>query len=1194
MSARFRRSRHPVAISRCVFVVAGLAFLAAVVVAVPALAAAPTLTVDAVTTHTITTAEATGTITTDSEANGGAEAFWFFEYTESGKEEWVFGPQAFSRTVPVGTTARPVEEELSGLKASTSYEVRMAAYPFSGGETFSAPSAPFTTSPASNEPALALEPAGEISYTTAHVAGTVDPEGGNLDGPGHPVPISWALETNREGEGWNPVGTGTIEGAPAEESKPIAVEASLAGLHPGSAYAFRLRATYAGEAAVSGEGTLTTKSLPAPTVSIEPHGLVTATSVELSGHIDPNAPAGNPAAANVNWRFECEPQGCPGVEGQIAAGAANEPVGGTADGLLPGVHYEVKLVAENAAGPVQSTSDSFTTPVIAPAVTTGSPVHVGLTEATLEGELNPGGAETHYFFEYGTTTAYGNSTPVQSISEELDSTHPVEAQLTGLDPHLGYHYRLVASNPVEEVRGEDQPFHTFAASAGGGCANEAFRTGASAALPDCRAYELVDDPATMGSGQIYVPESRSPEEEYWNGIPTTRPFQVSTLGNRIAYIGDNSLTGGSGETGAALGEEYVAVRGQQGGWSNSVLQPPGRPSVIYQGFSPSLSVGILQAGSGAELASEGPLSPDAPGENRPVLYAHPTSGAAYGPLYRSPISFHRLVRSSISDLELGSSRFLQAGKAGAERVAFAGASSDFHDLVFEANDSLLAAGQPHAAELASAAQAEVAAVENLDFLYDSVEGHLALVDVTPGGTVEPGATFGGLPLGSAEANAPDFDHAISADGERIYWTANASGRIYLRKDPAAAEECGLPGEPGKACTIPVSAGAAHYWAASVDGRYALYTEAGRLLRFDAETETSTELAAGTEVEGIIGASESGETIYFVARGDLTGPEKNGHGEGAVSGEDNLYVLRGGQAPHFIARLSPQDGNSVEGFQSGQRNFTEYGDWMTGTQTRTAAVSADGESLVFMSDRSLTGAPNRGTDQVYIYNGKDGELDCASCSPTGEPPSGVSLLPLSWSQLSQYQWMSEDGNRVFFDSYNRLSPADHNSAQDVYEWEREGSGGSGGCTSAEAVEGGCVHLLSGGSSEYDSWFVGAGADGSDAFIVTRAHLSAADTDERMDLYDARVGAEPTTPTAVCEGREECKRNEAAPPGYASPPSSSFHGPGNPAPARCAKGKVRKMGKCVKKHQQKKHKKKHHKKSAHDKKQKRTGSKNGGHR
>ena len=144
--------------------------------------------------------------------------------------------------------------------------------------------------------------------------------------------------------------------------------------------------------------------------------------------------------------------------------------------------------------------------------------------------------------------------------------------------------------------------------------------------------------------------------------------------------------------------------------------------------------------------------------------------------------------------------------------------------------------------------------------------------------------------------------------------------------------------------------------------------------------------------------------------------------------------------------------------------------------RTAAVTAGGSGVVFMSSHDLPavgfpkGYPGGGADEVYMYESAGNKLFCVSCSSSGEPRGGITaFLPINWSDVHLPEWVADEGNRVFFSSNVQLVPQDTNGRRDVYEWEREGAGG---CVAGSGVNGGCVYLLSGGTSEADSWFIGA--------------------------------------------------------------------------------------------------------------------------
>jgi hypothetical protein len=90
-----------------------------------------------------------------------------------------------------------------------------------------------------------------------------------------------------------------------------------------------------------------------------------------------------------------------------------------------------------------------------PTVATGSVSHVQATSATLLGAVNPRGAVTSYYFQYGATIAYGKQTTPASLP--AGSLRVKVGQVAvGMLP--GYHYRLVASNEKGQKLGKDKTF----------------------------------------------------------------------------------------------------------------------------------------------------------------------------------------------------------------------------------------------------------------------------------------------------------------------------------------------------------------------------------------------------------------------------------------------------------------------------------------------------------------------------------------------------------------------------------------------------------------------------------------------------------------------------------------------------------------------------------------------------------------
>ncbi len=95
----------------------------------------------------------------------------------------------------------------------------------------------------------------------------------------------------------------------------------------------------------------------------------------------------------------------------------------------------------------------------APTVATWPVQEVGSGRATLHGYVSPHGIATSYWFEYGTTTAYGASAPVPegSVGESGQAVAETVGELQG---ETVYHYRLVARNADGTTYGPDYAFST--------------------------------------------------------------------------------------------------------------------------------------------------------------------------------------------------------------------------------------------------------------------------------------------------------------------------------------------------------------------------------------------------------------------------------------------------------------------------------------------------------------------------------------------------------------------------------------------------------------------------------------------------------------------------------------------------------------------------------------------------------------
>jgi len=920
-----------------------------------------------------------------------------------------------------------------------------------------------------------------------------------------------------------------------------AVSETLQGLSPDTEYTVCLlvRNGIKGEEAVSAAATFTTSSLLEAPVLREPASAVTATTATFEGELNPGG-----ATGALSYQLDYN------TNGTCTGGKNTTPVevieasqllvhGVEATELEPNETYTFCLVETNVfSEEVHGNEVSLQTGHQAPTITGASVMNITSTGATLSAEIYPHGEVTTYRVEYGTTNTYGSSTPEASISAQHGPAS-IQAQLTELIPNSEYYYRIVANNGTGGEQSSDAIFMTGETAAVG-----------SQGLPDDRAFEMVTPPDNEDAN-VYVPAAE--EASVSEGVATHKLFQVATDGSAVAYESDATSGGGNGEGGRGLGSQLLAKHLADGGWVTNSIQPAGVFSTKYQGFSSGLSVGVLDSGTSSE-PEDLPLSEEALDGGYTVIYARTTDEGTYRPLFTKAVSPDRTA------FESGRAENVDVLDSPNEGPVFAGGSSGFTDMFFETDDALLDGAGVLETELEDDVKAEIAkhTHEKNNYLYDSTGGHLSLIDVSPEGKVVPGATFGGPPFGGPSTeNPPAFGGAISGDGDRVYWSSLEGGSrptgLYLRENPGEPQSPVVNGRcsvPGDACTVVVSGGEAQYWASGADDRYVFYTEGEGFYRFNAEPEAdqmSREVVAGLSagVLGVLGVSNDGENVYFVAKGVLAGASSEGIKP--MESEPNLYLWRDGDAPIFIGTLSGGDGSEVQPFSGwpskGPSSGYFYGDWQAGLGQRTSRVTGSGGGLVFMSDQSLSvpgyphGYPTLGQDEVYVYEAGSNSLFCASCGSTHEGASGY--LPISWGNAYLPQWISEDGDRVFFDSSSSLVAQATNGKQNVYEWEREGSGT---CTTGSGVNGGCVFLLSGGTSESDSWLIGASETGNDVFLATRAQLVPEDQNEAFDLYDVRVdGVKPISPP-LCTG-SGCQGVPSPPPTFATPPSVTFDGVGN---------------------------------------------------
>jgi hypothetical protein len=644
------------------------------------------------------------------------------------------------------------------------------------------------------------------------------------------------------------------------------------------------------------------------------------------------------------------------------------------------------------------------------------------------------------------------------------------------------------------------------------CPNESARTGLSANLPDCRAYEQVSPQEKDGYDvQFYAGRRSSPSGE---------AFQFESNGSF------------AGTAGSAHTNDYVARRGA-GGWSTQGLtplqEPNGLASLIavygFVQFTPDLTSGVFM--------NTNPPALGASGNDAHSLYLQ-ANGNTYQLLTPAPPN---------------PSPFYQP--------TFAGASTDLSHVFF-ASSAALTPDAP-------AGQAN---------LYEWTNGQVNLVGILPNGAPAPAgasAVFG------ASSNTPSADtySSVSQDGSQVVFASGSPSQLYMRTNAnttvaiSNSAKTGSVGEPAPSGVtfMGTASGDGHtiskVFFASEDeltndantghGEETIYGHGTDLYEYDVASGGLRDVTVDTSAEDSEGArvvsswfapSTDGSYIYFDAEGVLA--------PGGHFNEDNLYLLHNGTTSYV---------GPVQGYDIGS-----------------IVISKDGRRLIYQTTIPETADNNGGLNQMYLYDAPSDTWTCTSCLPGITATAGTSTAGFltGYGSFARYQPrnLTDDGQRVFFQTEAALVPQDTNGQSDVYEWEN-----------------GTIQLISSGQGANGADFMDASADGDDVFFTTREQLLPSDTDANVDVYDARVDGgtarQPSPPACTGTG---CQGVPGAPPIFATPPSVTFNGVGNFAPA--AKPTAKKQPKVKKKPKHKtraKSKPKHNAKSKAKSKAKRKGAK-----
>jgi hypothetical protein len=1015
-----------------------------------------------------------------------------------------------------------------------------------------------------------------VSATTATLDGVLNPNG--VGGPGTYELGTYeflykASGTECQGEGTAPASPGISLGEGKEKISEV-----LTDLAPDTEYTVCLLVrNEAGEATVGPAVTFTT-AVAAPAIASESVANVEATAATLEAQVDPDGIA-------TTYRFEYGPTEAYGASTPTSAltGADNVDQGASAriNGLQPGSTYHYRVVASNPESPAGGT--------VGPDRTLRTPSAPGSapTEVCPNEQLR---AEQPYGLELPDCRAYEMVSPVEKNGN--DATDPgnnlsraavsgeaivftsrgsfanpagseLENQFLSRRTPEGWSTRSITP-PVEVYNTHKlMPYANlaFTPELTEGIATTAAQLTGEAAAGQ---FELYLANFTGGSYQWVSKAALPPLIEYGpyasaiNG-PLYYPVGASTDLSHIVFFADQTglfewVDGEVVRVSVANGGEPMFANAGGGGGPYSTAAALGNSwNAVSSDGSRVFFTNPVEGGNEAQLyvrdSAERPQSGLASPE------AHDTGTLAAGSNTVTEVAPER-SSSSYARITAGSTevtfRFTPVGFLVGELVSGPGIPAGA--TIAKVDGQTLTLSAP--ATESSPGEVPISSEYPLSF------------------AVGQKVTGKGIPLGTTITAIAPHQLTLSAAA------AEAGSAVALE----AGGECTTSGD---ACTVKVSASQrtvpdphgpqeALYWGASADGSRAFFTSraeltddaytgpadnAANLYEYDLESGKLTDLtvdkadADGAAVQGVMQISEDGSYVYFVADGIPA--------TGAVAGEPNLYVSHEGGAPTFIATLAA--GDEREDWDAHSRDYFDG-----------AAVSASGTHLAFVSEQSLTGYDNEPAEEgveacagrckeVYLYNASTDSLACASCNPSGARPIGPSSLGEGDGEYDpehRRRNFSEDGNRLFFQSYDALFPHDSNGRQDVYEYED-----------------GRVYPVSDVAGEYNSYFMDASASGSDVFFATADQLVAQDQDNRIDVYDARVGGGFPTQVSLppCDNGDSCKPPPAPQPGvFGAPASATFSGTGNLAaavavksaakakakPKQCKRGFAKQHGRCVK--------------------------------
>ncbi len=400
---------------------------------------APTVTTQAVTSITTTTATGNGNITSLGAPNPTAHGIcWNTTGTPTTADNTTNGGAASSTGAFTGN--------ITGLSTYTTYYVR--AYATNTAGTSYGNEVYFTTNGV--VPTVTTQAVSSITASTAT-------GNGNITALGIPNPTS-------HGFCWNTTGTPTTGDSTTNAgaaSSTGAFTGNITGLSGSTTYYVRAYATNVAGTSYGTQVSFTTATSP-PTVTTQAVSSITTTAATGNGNITSLGSA-NPTAYGVCWNTSGTPTT---ADSSTNEGGASSTGAFTSNitGLNAYTTYYVRAYATNGGGTSYGTQVSFTTNGVTPTLTTQAVSSIAARTATGNGNITDLGTPnpTAHGVCWNTT---GTPTTADSKTDEgaASSTGAFTSNITGLNGNTTYYVRAYATNAQGTAYGNQVTFTTAVA-----------------------------------------------------------------------------------------------------------------------------------------------------------------------------------------------------------------------------------------------------------------------------------------------------------------------------------------------------------------------------------------------------------------------------------------------------------------------------------------------------------------------------------------------------------------------------------------------------------------------------------------------------------------------------------------------------------------------------------------------------------